>query len=328
LPTWGELLNELQQTAAPQGLSAFDVVRRKYLALLHENTERNVIVYATNWVSGTVPAQFVNINDEDQEAMMEVLHGLEGDSLDLILHSPGGSAEATEGLVRYLRAKFKDIRVIIPHAAMSAATMLACASNRIVMGEHSFIGPIDPIFVINGQGVPAQAILDQFKLAREQCQDPKNLGTWLPILGQYGPGLLVQCRNAIDLSKSLVSQWLKRYMFAGTPRASHRAAKVARYLSTHKNFKTHGRHLDKGVAKQIGLVVDDLETDQTFQDLVLTVYHACSHTFAATGTAKLVENHLGKAYIKRVGSPIARLAPPPPGQPPTFPPPPGPPQVP
>jgi ATP-dependent protease ClpP protease subunit len=324
LPTWGELLTELQQTAAPQGLSAFDVVRRKYLALLHENTQRNVIVYATNWVSGTVPAQFVNINDEDQEALMEVLHGLEGDSLDLILHSPGGSAEATEGLVRYLRSKFKDIRVVIPHAAMSAATMLACASNRIVMGEHSFIGPIDPIFVINGQGVPAQAILDQFKLAREQCQDPKNLGTWLPILGQYGPGLLVQCRNAIDLSKALVSEWLRKYMFVGTPRASYRAANVARYLSTHKNFKTHGRHLDKELARSIGLVVDDLEADQTFQDLVLTIYHACSHTFSATGTTKIVENHQGKAFIKRIGTPVVRLAPSP-AQAPAAPTPPGPP---
>ena len=76
MPTWGELLIELQQTAAPEGISAFDAVRRKYLALLHEKTNRNVIVYATSWVSGTVPAQFVNINDEDQEAMMEVLHRL------------------------------------------------------------------------------------------------------------------------------------------------------------------------------------------------------------------------------------------------------------
>jgi hypothetical protein len=258
-----------------------------------------VIVYASNWVSGAIPPELVNINDEDLEAFMEVVHGLGGDSLDFILHSPGGSAEATEALVKYLRSKFSDIRIIIPHIAMSAATMLACASNRIVMGSHSFIGPIDPILILNGQAIPAQAILDQFELAKKQCQDPKMLGTWLPILGQYGPGLLVQCRNAIDLSKSLESDWLKQYMLAGTTKAGLRASKIARYLSNHKNFKTHGRHLDKVLAKKIGLKVEDLEADPKLEDLVLTVYHACSHTFSATGTAKIVENHLGKAFIKR-----------------------------
>jgi ClpP class serine protease len=28
--------------------------------------------------------------------------------------------------------------------AMSAATMIACAADVIVMGKHSFLGPIDP----------------------------------------------------------------------------------------------------------------------------------------------------------------------------------------
>ena len=66
--------------------------------------------------------------------------------LDLLMHSPGGSPDAAEAVVNYLRSKFTDIRVIIPQAAMSAATMLACAANRIVMGKHSSLGPIDPQF--------------------------------------------------------------------------------------------------------------------------------------------------------------------------------------
>lgn len=55
----------------------------------------------------------------------------------MIIHSPGGSAEATEALVKYLRAKFQHIRVIIPYGAMSAPTMLACPADIIVMGKHS-----------------------------------------------------------------------------------------------------------------------------------------------------------------------------------------------
>jgi len=75
---------------------------------------------------------------------MEVMLELTGNTIDLILHSSGGSAEATEAIVKYLRSKFEHIRVIIPYGAMSAATMLACAADEIIMGKHSFIGPIDP----------------------------------------------------------------------------------------------------------------------------------------------------------------------------------------
>lgn len=56
---------------------------------------------------------------------MEAVYGLRNEKLDLIVHSGGGSAEATDAIVSYLRQKFKHIRIIIPQAAMSAGTMLA-----------------------------------------------------------------------------------------------------------------------------------------------------------------------------------------------------------
>lgn len=86
--------------------------------------------------------------------------------MTLILHTGGGSAEATDAIVSYLRQKFKDIRILIPQAAMSAGTMLACSGNVIVMGKQSSIGPIDPQFILQTsvgiQSIPAHAILEQF----------------------------------------------------------------------------------------------------------------------------------------------------------------------
>ena len=160
----------------------FDAVRRKYLRDLNAKTGRNTVLYATKWTQ--TPAgnpEVVSITQEDIQGFMEVLHGLQGPNLDLIVHSPGGSAEATEALVSYLRTKFSDIRVIIPQAAMSAATMLACAANKIVMGKHSSIGPTDPQILVQTrygtQFVPAQAILDQFVRAQEECKNPQLLGS-------------------------------------------------------------------------------------------------------------------------------------------------------
>ena len=50
--------------------------------------------------------------------------------------------------------------------------------------------------------------------------------------------------------------------------------------------------------KRIGLIIDDLEDDQDLQDLVLSIHHAMTHTFSGTGAVKIIENHLGKAFLK------------------------------
>lgn len=320
MPTWGEILLELQALQSQGNIAPFDVVRRKYLALLYNKTKRNTIFYATAWTQtgkAIASPQVLSITDEDIQGLMEVIHGLNGDNLDLILHSPGGSAEATEAIVCYLRKKFSNIRVIIPQAAMSAATMLACASDRILMGKQSSLGPIDPQMIlqtqVGPQMIPAQAILDQFELAKKQVQDPKKLGVWLPILGQYGPALLIQCENALKLSRTLVNEWLKNYMFNDNKKKKILAKKIADYLSNHKNFQTHGRHIDRDQAKNIGFVVDDLESDQDLQDLVLSVFHAMTHTFSGTGAVKIIENHLGKAFVKTQQTVVIQQ--PPPNQP-------------
>jgi hypothetical protein len=99
--------------------------------------------------------------------------------------------------------------------------------------------------------------------------------------------------------KELVSTWLQQYMFSQNDDAKRKAQDIADYLSSHKQFNSHSRHIGRDQAKELGLVIDDLETDQQFQDLVLSVYHATTHTFTGgTGIVKIIENHLGKAFLR------------------------------
>ncbi len=44
-------------------------------------------------------------------------------------------------------------------------------------------------------------------------------------------------------------------------------------------------------------MIEDLEASQDLQDAVLTVHHATMHTFQGPAV-KIVENHLGRAYVK------------------------------
>jgi hypothetical protein len=222
----------------------------------------------------------------------------------LIVHSPGGSAEAAEAIVVYLRSKFDHIRVFVPHMAMSAATMLACAADQIVMGNHSFIGPIDPQLqlqtALGPRWVPAQAIIQQFEMAKDQSADPAKLRAWLPMLSQYGPDLLATCINVSDLSKILVTEWLKNYMFKGQRSGSRKATDIGNWLGSHDVFKTHGRPISRSAAEQNKLKILELESDQDLQDAVLSIYHAVVHTLANTNAVKIIENHLGKAYLQGV----------------------------
>lgn len=321
MPTWGEILKEQKEYFDKEKKPPFDFVRRKYLKKLNDYTKRNTILYAAGWLQKpTAPPNTLSITDEDIQGFMEVVHGLTGDELDLILHSPGGTLEATEGLVKYLRSMFKHIRVIIPLCAMSAATMLACSANEIVMGAHSFIGPIDPqmtIRVRNGQqSAPAMAITEQFEMAKEECKkDPKNIGVWLPIIEQYGPALLKQCEHATKLSRELVAEWLRTYMFANADKREELAENIATKLTDHLSFKSHGRHIGIVEAKNYGLNIIDLERDQILQDLVLSVFHATTQAFDATAAVKIIENHNSVAFVKQAGlvalRPIAQEQPPP-----------------
>jgi hypothetical protein len=308
MPTWGQILNEVNTRAQQGDQRALDNVRQLYIKQLADLTGRNTIVYASKWTSGDAPPNLVSIIDEDIQGFMEAIHGLKGDKLDLLLHTGGGSAEATDAIVSYLRQKFSNIRIIIPQAAMSAGTMLACSADEIIMGKHSFIGPIDPQFILQTsvgfQAVPAHAIIEQFEKAQKEITDnPKLLNSWLPMLSQYGPALLIQCKNQIDFGRQLVESWLNSFMFKGRNGAD--AKRIAEYLSNHGHFKTHSKHLNIDFAKKLGLVVDNIESSQDFQECVLSAFHATMITLNAA--VKIICNQNGNAFVKQMPIPQIQM---------------------
>nr|WP_240924232.1 hypothetical protein [Thermococcus sp. 21S7] len=260
-------------------------------------------MYATAWTDPTNPAHLVSLVDADLEGFVEVTRTLNGETLNFILHSPGGSLTVAENLVDYLRDRYDYIRVIIPQAAMSAATMIALAADEILMAPHATLGPIDPQFMIpteNGyQMVSAEAILKQFEQAKQECsQNPNVLAAWMPILKQYPPGILIECQNAMALAKELVEEWLAEYMFHGQPDAEEKAHKIAEFLSSHEDTKVHDRHITRKKAMKLGLNVQPLERDPDFYEMAMTLYHTVTLTFDQTSVIKIFDNHNGESIVR------------------------------
>jgi len=293
MPSWGEVLKELQ--AIPANTNPLDTVRRKYLDLLHKKTKRNVIAYYSGWLRHPT-LRGTEIIDDDKNGFMATIHGLDRKlGLDLILHTPGGEVAATESLVHYLRTMFgTDIRAIVPQIAMSAGTMIACATKEIVLGKHSNLGPIDPPF----GGIPAYGVLDEFsKALAEIKKDPHSTPLWQVIVGKYHPTFLGECEYAIKWSKQITTDWLATGMFAGKTDARRCARRLVNKLSDHNRTKTHSRHISPDDCKALGLNVIDLEGDPVLQDLVLTVHHCYMHTFSNSTAIKITENHKGIAFV-------------------------------
>ena len=144
---------------------------------------------------------------------------------------------------------------------------------------------------------PARAILLQFDQAKEECKDPSLLGAWIPILQQYGPALIQQCESAEALALSLVTEWLEQYMLAARDDRKEKAQQIASFFASYEEHRSHSLGIDRESARQQGVVIDDLESDQDLQDAVLSVHHATMHTLAGPAL-KIVENHLGRTYAK------------------------------
>ena len=285
-----------------------DNIRRKYLALLNEKTGRDTVVYFSSYGIQRpflIPSAALSVSQEDIQGFMASLHELKGDKLDLVLHSPGGSLEAADQIVQYLRAKYANIRAIIPQNAMSAATMIACACDEIVMGKHSAIGPIDPQMLLNmpngGQiTIPAHTILQDFDRAKAEITANPLLGNlWAPKLMALPPGYLNLCEQTIALAKEKVELWLAQYMFQG--KQPDKAHKIAEWLGNFEEHRTHGRPIGYDLACDKGLIVRRLEDDQELQEAVLSVFHATMVTFQSTNCLKIVENHRGKGHYLVAG---------------------------
>ena len=338
MPSRNDVFQEMVlagQAAIPPIPVDFDSVLKAKMRAIEEITHRPLVVYAVDMSN---PAKTANnpisglINYDDKDAFIEATQGIAGDELDILLHSPGGLAEAAESIVALLRAQFKHIRYIVPSMAKSAATMLALSGNEIIVGVSSELGPIDPQMQTGRGFAPAQAILDQFKQAQSELKaDPSALPAWLPILQQYGPSLLQECNHHIALSERLVSTWLAAYMFNGDADRDQHAKDVAAKLNDHALWLSHSRRVDLNwLANDARLKVTDLDSQPVLAEAVHALHIALGIVFGVGTAFKIVQNAHGGAYVGHAqmmniqlvqpqGAPASQPSPPPGSQTPGTP---------
>lgn len=288
MPSWSEILDEIQ--IYQDQIGKLNSLRQSYIEQVSDITNRNVIAYYSGWLkSSSIPN--IEINDQDVNAFMNAIHGLDKrKGLDLILHTPGGNVAATECIVNYLQSVFHtNIRAIVPQLSMSCGTMIAMSCNEIIMGRQSSLGPIDPHF----NGLACQAIIDEFQQAiSDVTNNQMSLGIWQNIISKYHPTLLGECKNAVAWSEALATEWLRQV----NPSISMQDIKTT--FISHANSYSHSRHISREECKRVGLNVTFLEDDSKLQDAVLSLHHCYMILFDKWRYSKIVENQIGGRFLQ------------------------------
>ncbi len=131
--------------------------KSRVITLIHRQETRSIL--------GFFMMRFITI--EDSEQILRAIRMTPKDMpIDLIVHTPGGIALAATQIANALADHHAEVRVIVPHYAMSGGTLIALAADKIIMDEHAVLGPVDPQL-----GQEPAASLVKIK----ELKDPKDI---------------------------------------------------------------------------------------------------------------------------------------------------------
>lgn len=280
--------------------------RKKQLSRISKlRGDRDILVYASD-LTKNAPT---SIDYSDILPFQDQLSNLKGDSIDIILETPGGFAEVVEDLVKLTRAKYEKVGIIIPGYAKSAGTIFAMAGDEILMGQTSALGPIDAqISATNNKRFSAEAFLEGLeKIKQEVIKEGKLNPAYIPILQNISPGEIQHCENAQNFSKRLVTEWLTKYKFkywdkhsnSGKPvtetEKNKRANKIAGTLCKQSEWLTHGRSIKITDFNKMRLIIENFSLHKELNEAILRYYTLLRMSFE-TNIYKLFETVDSQIY--------------------------------
>ena len=305
MASWSDLL-KLRSQNDPEWLDKELVSQLNNISKHRGDTA--VIFYASAFLQKNIDG--VSISREDINGFMNALYQAPTNKgLTLVLHTPGGDPNAVESIVEYLHSKFGYMEVVVPYLAMSGGAMLSLASDLLILGKQSQLGPIDPQLTIGNKTHSARAIQEGFTKAKEDIADDIKLAhLWAPILQNMGPSLVLEADKALSYSKALVKKWLYCRMFSDMENDDRKnmSNDTAEYFNAkntkntdHSQIHVHGQRIGTAKLQELGIKLELLEKNQALQNDVLTAYHLMTLIFETTASLKFIASNKGKMWAKQ-----------------------------
>jgi hypothetical protein len=190
-----------------------------------------------------------------------------GGRLDVIIHSSGGDIDAAYNLSMLFR-KFgtEELNFIIPRWAKSAATLLVCSGDSILMSPIAELGPLDPqITHLN----PIEKRIETFSplginatldMIRNEFKDGNaNFAKALVQRLQF-PLTLGMFMKSHEISEAYLTQLLETRMLKGADTDTEDTKKIAKTIAERltTGYVDHGYCINIDEAKDIGINVSEL----------------------------------------------------------------------
>jgi len=225
---------------------------------IEELRKRPLLAYVTSSRLNAAGQMGGDVIPQFARQLLEIDQSTEG--IDILIVSTGGDPIVSWRVVSILRERFKNVGVLLPYTAYSAATLLAMGADEIVMHSFSNLGPVDPQLTYQRR-LPGQeqetinfgsedlrnflefvrsdvGISDQEQLQRSFELVCKDVGS-IPI------GV---AKRSAQLALSLGEKLLNLHLADAS-----RSRVIAEALN--RSFYHHGYPLSRGEAKEIGLPV-------------------------------------------------------------------------
>jgi ClpP class serine protease len=231
------------------------VVRQELIrALQDKKKDTKIITYISKYGH---PAAM--INPDDTKPIDDMLRSIGySENLELVIHSSGGLPENARKIVKMCRAYCKNLTVVVPDAAKSAATIIALGADKIVMGNPSELGPIDPQFIITlptPQGIiqqirPAWAIVKGFEETIKDAVDEggKIKVAYIPILNNIDISLVKEAKAAMENAKRIAEEFLKSGLLRNN---QEKATSTAKALAYAEKYTLHAYLIDWKEARDL-----------------------------------------------------------------------------
>ena len=263
--------------------------RRELLRKLEDAVGRTVIAFFT---SQTYP---VAVDQTDADMLEDVLRQTSlHNGLCLVLDTPGGDGITAERIVRICRV-YSDNKfdVFVARRAKSAGTIIAMGSNRILMGETSALGRIDPQILIkekNGTSslIPAHVVVTSFdELLNKAKTSEGHVEIYLQQLNDYDAIQIELIRRQLRMTEDISVRCLKQGMLAHISKKEIRK-KIAPFI-TPGVTKAHARDIFFDEAQKAGLKIELVCHNNPIWNIV-SEFYALAWDFVTSKHCKLIES--------------------------------------
>lgn len=277
-----------------------------------ELSEKHLLIYSVDFNKTDLP---ISICMDDLYTIRDVLRNNKSQKLSFFIETPGGSGEAAEEIATFLRNKYEYVDFLIAGECKSAGTILSMCGDEIYLSETGSLGPIDAQIQIGRSYGSAHDYMKWVEDKMEEAEKNGFLNNFDALMvAQISPNELKGVENSLKYGRELVTTFLKKYKFktwkftetnhkkVTEEMKNQRAEEIARKLSDHSLWKSHGRSLNiDTLNNELQLKINKIDDDEKISEIIERIHVLIRLIFSSSSAYKIIadnETKLVKSAIE------------------------------